>query len=94
MDMLEQHQSIWDGHLGEIKATAHRIALKPNSGPIRQQPYRAGPKSREILDQHIQKQLKMGVTERSTIEGASLIVLAPSQTEPFAFVSTTTAWTP
>ena len=48
MDMLEQYQSMWDGHLGEIKATgggtAHRIALKPNSRPIRQQPYRAGPK--------------------------------------------------
>ena len=44
MDMLERHQSMWDGHLGEIKATAHRIALKPNSRPIRQQPYHAGPK--------------------------------------------------
>ena len=77
MDMLERHQSMWDGHLGEIKAAARRIALKPNSRPIRQQPYRAGPKSREILDQHIQKQLEMGVIERSTSEWVSPIVLAP-----------------
>ena len=69
---------MWDGHLREIKANAHRIALKPNSRPIRQQPYRVGPKSREILDQHIQKQLEMGVIERSTSEWESPIVLAPT----------------
>ena len=68
MDILERHQSMWDGNLGEIKATAHRIALKPNSRSIRQQPYSAGAKSREILDQQIQKQLEMGVIERSTSE--------------------------
>ena len=34
--MLEDFQSIWDGHLGEIYIIKHRIELLPGTRPIRQ----------------------------------------------------------
>ena len=77
LGMLEKHQTMWNGRLGAIKATVHRIALKPNTRPIHQQPYRAGPKSRAILEEHIQSQLEAGVIEPAQSEWSSPIVLAP-----------------
>ena len=75
--MLEKHEGLWDGRLGEIKATVHQIALKPNTRPMHQQLFRAWPKSREVLEQHIKQQLEVGVIEPATSEWAIPIVLTP-----------------
>ena len=85
LGMLEKHQTMWNGRLGAIKATFHRIALKPNTRPIHQQPYRAGPKSRAILEEHIQSQLEAGVIEPAQSEWASPIVLAPKNDGTLCF---------
>ena len=39
--LLEKYSSLWDGKLGEIKLTEHRIDLVPDARPFAQPPYRA-----------------------------------------------------
>ena len=43
--MLKKYSRMWDGTLGEINATVHRIELIPETRPIARAPYRAGPKA-------------------------------------------------
>jgi len=40
--LLEKHRALWSEHLGSIKATEHRIELKPGSKRVRLNPYRMG----------------------------------------------------
>jgi len=47
--LLEKHRALWSRHLGSIKATEHRIELKPGSKPVRLNPYRMGPQTRELI---------------------------------------------
>jgi hypothetical protein len=54
-DMLEPHKAMWDGHLGEVTATQHRIDLMPGARPVHSQPYRAGTRAREIEKAEIEK---------------------------------------
>jgi hypothetical protein len=44
--MLEPHRGMWDGRLGTVAATSHRIAVIPGSKPVHCQPYRAGSRAR------------------------------------------------
>jgi hypothetical protein len=44
--MLEPHHSMWDGRLGTVSATTHRIEVVPGSKPVHAQPYRAGANAR------------------------------------------------
>jgi transposase InsO family protein len=76
-DMLEPHQAMWDGHLGEVTATKHRIDLIPGAKPVHSQPYRAGTRAREIEKAEIEKMLAQGVIEPATCEWASPIVMVP-----------------
>jgi len=34
LSLLEKHRALWSGHMGSIKATEHRIELKPGSKPV------------------------------------------------------------
>ena len=77
--MLEKHASMWSGHLGEISATEHRIELKPDTKPVRQAPYRAGHKNREIITAQVQEMLKAGVIEPAQTEWASPVVVVPKK---------------
>lgn len=77
--MLAKHSSMWDGRLGKIAATEHRIDLKNDVQPVRQNPYRSGHKEREFAREEIEKMLKAGVIEPSNSEWASPIVLAPKK---------------
>jgi hypothetical protein len=56
-NMLEPHQAMWDGHLGEVTATKHQIDLIPGAKPVHSQPYRAGTRAREIEKAVIEKML-------------------------------------
>ena len=49
LSLLEKHRALWSGHLGSIKTTKHRIELKPGSKPVRLNPYRMGPRTRELI---------------------------------------------
>ena len=75
LEMFERHVGMWSGTLGQIKATEHRIVVPPGTAPIRQQPYRAGPKNRQVVAEHLQTQLDAGVIEPACSEWASPVVL-------------------
>jgi transposase InsO family protein len=75
--MLEPHKEMWDGHLGTVTATQHRIQLTPGAQPVHAQPYRAGTRARAAEREEIQKMLAQDVIEPATCEWASPIVLVP-----------------
>ena len=75
--ILEEYSSMWDGKLGEIKLTEHRIDLVPDARPFAQPPYRAGPKARQIKQEHVNKMLRGGVIEPAQSAWASPVVLVP-----------------
>ena len=68
---------MWDGTLGEIKATEHRIELIPGTTPIRQVPYRAGHASRHVIQEQVDEMLQKGVIEPARSEWASPVVIVP-----------------
>ena len=75
MNMLDRHSNMWDGSLGEIKATSHRLAPEPGARPHREIPRRTGPSMRKRIAEEIQKMLHAGVVEPATSEWASPVVL-------------------
>ena len=75
--LLEKYSSMWDGKLGEIKLTEHRIDLMPDARPFAQPPYRAGPKARQIEQEHVDKMIREGVIEPAQSAWASPVVLVP-----------------
>ncbi|GAB0498452.1 hypothetical protein MMPV_009796 [Pyropia vietnamensis] len=54
-ELIQKHHKLWDGDLGLIKATEHRIVLKPGAKPVRLSPYRMGPASRELTRKQVQR---------------------------------------
>ncbi|CAN8063812.1 unnamed protein product [Agarophyton chilense] len=75
IDLLEEFETMWSGHLGQIKATQHRMGLLPDSKPIYQQPYRAGPKAREIELKEVERMLEEGAVEPANSDWAIPVVL-------------------
>jgi hypothetical protein len=75
--MLEPHQKMWDGHLGTVAATTHRIEVTAGSKPVHCQPYRAGARARSAEKEEIDRMLAEQVIETATFEWASPIVLVP-----------------
>jgi Reverse transcriptase (RNA-dependent DNA polymerase) len=68
---------MWDGRLGQVQTTAHRIQLTPGAKPSYSQPYRAGAKAREAESVEIHRMLRAGVIEPAASEWASPVVLVP-----------------
>ena len=85
MSMLEGFQDMWTGKLGEINVTSMDINLKPGTRPIHQNPYRAGPQARRILESHIQDQLSEGVISPARSEWASPVLLVPKKNGAMRF---------
>jgi hypothetical protein len=75
--MLTKHRTMWDGRLGQVHSTVHRIQLTPGAKPAYSQHYRAGAKAREAESAEIQRMLKAEVIEPATSEWASPVVLIP-----------------
>jgi Reverse transcriptase (RNA-dependent DNA polymerase) len=76
--VLGKHRSMWDGHLGYVHSTFHRIDLVPGAKPIHAQPYRAGPRAREAESAEVQRMLKARVIEPANSESSSPVVLVPN----------------
>ena len=76
MKILESHNGMWiDNSFGEINGVEHRIHT--TGGPLRQQPYRTGPRMREEERKEVERMLSMKVIEPSTSEWAAPVVLVP-----------------
>ena len=74
-EMLRPFADMWSGKLGSLSVTQHRIELKTGSTPVHAQPYRAGPKARQVEEEHVSKMLEAGVIEPANSEWASPVVL-------------------
>ncbi len=79
IEVLEPFQSMWDGRIGTVNITKHRIELEPGTKPVNQQPYRAGPRQRELELIEIRKILEQDIIEPATSEWAAPIVFAPKK---------------
>jgi hypothetical protein len=77
LQLLAKHRKMWDGRLGRVDATTHRIDLVPGAKPVHSQPYRAGPSARVAESAEVQRMLKAGVIEPASSEWASPVVLVP-----------------
>ena len=56
LTLLTKHKDMWTtGRLGDITATAHRVALETGTKPIRSRPYREGPAMRTKAEAEIRK---------------------------------------
>jgi len=77
LSLLEKHRALWSGHLGSIKATEHRIELKPGSKPVRLNPYRTGPQTEELMKAQVDRMLKLEVIEPSQSQWARPVVFIP-----------------
>ena len=73
--MLTPYAGMWNGTLGVVRATKHRIELTPGARPFRCQPYQAGPRTREAEQTSVDEMLANGVITRSKSEWASPVVL-------------------
>jgi len=77
LSVLEKHRALWSGHWGSIKATEHRIELKPGSKPVRLNPYRMGLRTEKLIKTQVDRMLKLEVIEPSQSEWARPVVLIP-----------------
>jgi Reverse transcriptase (RNA-dependent DNA polymerase)/RNase H-like domain found in reverse transcriptase len=68
---------MWDGRLGHVHSTSHRIDLLTGAKPVHAKPYRAGVRAREAESSEVQRMLKSGVIEPATSGWASPVVLVP-----------------
>ena len=75
MATLAKHSDMWDGSLGEIHATKHRLPLFEGARPHREMPRRTGPETRRRIAEELQKMLHAGVIEPATSQWASPLVL-------------------
>ncbi len=74
--MLKQHARMWNGKMGEISVTKHRIKLLSGGRPVRSQPYRLGQSARKFEDDTVTKLLEEGAIVPSKSECASPVVIA------------------
>jgi hypothetical protein len=83
--MLEPHHRMWDGRLGTVAATTHRIEVLPGSKPVHAQLYRAGSHTRVAEKTEIDRMLAQQVIEPATCEWESPIVWFQYPTGPCDF---------
>lgn len=63
--MLRQHEHLWSGKHGKLSAVEHNINLVPGARQFKSAPYRARPKTRELEELEVKKQLAVEVIESS-----------------------------
>ena len=79
LNMLAPHKDMWSGDLRKIRVTEHNIDLKPGTRPLHQHPYRAGPESRKVLEDHINVQLAADVIGPAQSQWDSTVLQAPKK---------------
>lgn len=77
--ILKKHEQAWSGKLGEINVTEMCIDFSPDVKPFKFPQLRAGPKTREIESEEIDKQLNAGVIEPAMSEWATPVLFVPKK---------------
>jgi len=82
-DLLKQYQDIFsdsETDVGAVKNFECSIELIPNAIPIRSRPYPVNPKTRQIIEDELQKMLDKNIISPSTSIWSSPIVLVKKHT--------------
>ena len=77
--MLDKHVNTWDGSLGDMKATNHRLTLNPGTQTHRQMPRLPRPGMRKRIAEGMQKMLHAGVIEPANSRRASPVALVSKE---------------
>ena len=64
-EMLREHSTLWNGVLGALGATEHRIPLAEGTKQTRSTPYRQRLTRREIVAKEVKRMLNAGVIDPS-----------------------------
>lgn len=83
--VLTPFHGMWDGHLGHISSSAHRIELKSDAAPIFQIQYHAVPAHRDTELGGIARMLKVDFIELATTEWASPVAFSPKTDRSLRF---------
>jgi len=67
---LEEYKALWEGQLGKIDVTPHRIEVTPGARSRRAQPYRESHASRDVIAKEVQRHRDPGDIEPSSAEWA------------------------
>lgn len=70
---------------GQVKDTYHLLELQPDTRPVFETAFRAGPAQRRTEHSHVQSMLDQGVIEPVTAEWAFPIVVASKKDESVRF---------
>ena len=73
--MLEKHSGMWDGSLGEIKTTYHRLHVVEGARPYREMTRRTGQGTRRKIAEEVRKMFDVGFIETAASEWASPVLL-------------------
>ena len=77
--MRRKHECLWDETMAEINITNNSIDLIPGARPIKSVPYRAGPKTRDLEQLEIEKQVNARLIELSNSEWAAQMLFEPEK---------------
>lgn len=72
---LLKFSHMWNDHLGQNAATEHQIDVLPGTRPNEQPPYRAGPRARQIEQEHADSMLEKRIIAPAQSAWASPVVL-------------------
>lgn len=75
-NMLRKHEHLWSGKLGKILAIKHHINLVLGARPFKSAPYRAVPKTGELEEFEVKKQLAAGIIKPYNSEWAAPVFFA------------------
>ena len=62
--VLLKYDFMWDGSLGQINTTEHRIQLQPDAKPVYQRPYRTGPQALKFVVRQCVLFVRMGLSAK------------------------------
>lgn len=80
MEVMEQFDSVWAGHLGQIVVAKHRIILNPSdASSTHSVPHRAEPMKWKLGREQVVKLQKASVAEPAMTKWASPVVFLPKE---------------
>lgn len=85
---MQKHEYMWEENLGGITVSKQRIFLSPlDALPIHSEPYRAGPRQRELQREEVAQMDKVGVAESAVTECTLPLVFVAKRNEAYGFAS-------
>lgn len=77
LEILQNHESMWNGEIGTVRAMEHRIELQPGPQPVRAMPYGQGLAMQKHIKLENKEMLAADFIELASSRWASTVFLAP-----------------